>query len=44
MADNSEGFEECLENEQKEGEHKKAIRQLYEGKNWLAAHFVHFEM
>ena len=46
MADSSvlfilegKGFEIRLKSEQ-----KKAIRQLYEGKDLLAAHFVHFEM
>ena len=55
MADSSEGFEECLENvlcilEGKgfkirlKSEQKKVIRQLYEGKDLLAVHVVHFEM
>ena len=56
MADSSEGSEECLENvlcilEEGKGfkirlksEQEKAIRQLYEGKDLLAVHFVHFEM
>ena len=55
MADSSERFEECLENvlcilEGKgfkirlNSEQKKAIKQLYKGKYFLAIHFVHFEM
>ena len=52
MVDSSEGFKECLENVLRllegkgfkirlKSEQKKAIRQLYEGKDLLA---VHFEM
>ena len=49
------GFEECLENVlcilggkgfkmRVKSEQQKAIRQLYEWKDLLAVHFVHFEL